>query len=366
MTSVGEILRNSRLSKEWTPEAASRVTKIRVPQLLALERNDYSKFAAPAYARGFVRIYARCLGLDEKAILSQLDGTYEGDDDDMFVHAPPVDYVPERIRLPLGSPTSDMGWKILVGGFLLFLIITGIVIGYWLQATPAALSNLWSGPGTGSPSTTRAPSTATTPAAPSPGASSVTQRPGPGSAAARPGSGPGAAPSISTVPEVPTAPRATAVVPTPGLDMSAPAVTPVTPGATPPAPGDIPVAPIAAPVTPGDIPTAPPVVETPGAPAPAPTAPGAAPAPAGGEPHRLRITARGNGVRITMSRTTRAGVVKENHTLNNGQSQEYTGSFFSFDTSAPNLTSWGWDGEDRGIIDPSTTTPMGYDMPPPN
>ncbi|MEZ0298096.1 MAG: helix-turn-helix domain-containing protein [Candidatus Methylacidiphilales bacterium] len=316
MTSVGEILRNSRLGKEWTPEAASRVTKIRVPQLLALERNDFSKFAAPAYARGFVRIYARCLGLDEKAILSQLDGTYEGDDDDMFVHAPSVDYVPERISLQRTSNANEVGWKIIVIGFLVFLVIAGICIGVYMQMnhTPAK--------------------------------------------ATIPGLVPSAGTTTSTSPRPPASPTATGRVPSaaPVIDTASPPSADGIPTARPATSVEVPVD-TAPPAPSADgIPTARPVTDASTLPAPAPAAPA--------EPHTLRLTAQKNGVQITVKRTTKQGEVTESYTLSNGQFHEFKGSKFLITTSAPNATSFSWDGGQSDLINDQSSTKETYEMPP--
>jgi cytoskeletal protein RodZ len=73
MKSVGTQLREARTARGWTPQAAAKITKIKEQQLLHLEAEEYDQFPAPAYVRGFVRIYAKTLGLDEVEILRILD-----------------------------------------------------------------------------------------------------------------------------------------------------------------------------------------------------------------------------------------------------------------------------------------------------
>ena len=80
MKTVGKQLQEARLARNWTPELAARETKIKVDRLGDLERDDYSHFTSPTYARGFVRTYARALGLDEYRILRQLDNKLPDDD----------------------------------------------------------------------------------------------------------------------------------------------------------------------------------------------------------------------------------------------------------------------------------------------
>lgn len=60
----GEELRRERLIREVSLEEISAATKISVRLLTALEASDLSKLPAPVFTRGFIRSYARHLGLD--------------------------------------------------------------------------------------------------------------------------------------------------------------------------------------------------------------------------------------------------------------------------------------------------------------
>jgi cytoskeleton protein RodZ len=95
MKTVGKQLQEARLAKNWTPELAARETKIKVDRLRDLETDDYSNFSSPTYARGFVRTYARALGLDEYKILRQLDNKLPDDDSANIVTDTGVAYLPE-------------------------------------------------------------------------------------------------------------------------------------------------------------------------------------------------------------------------------------------------------------------------------
>src|SRR5471032_1477867 len=95
MKTVGKQLQEARLARNWTPELAARETKIQVARLRDLEVDDYSHFTNATYARGFVRTYARALGLDEYKILRQLDNKLPDDDSANIVTADGgVAYVP--------------------------------------------------------------------------------------------------------------------------------------------------------------------------------------------------------------------------------------------------------------------------------
>jgi len=129
MKSVGEQLKLARLHKHWTPQAAAKATKIKLEQLLDLENDAYSKFASPSYARGFVRIYARTLGLEERKILSQLDGNLgEEEDEGVYIAPAGIEYVPEQVALAAPVRAGRIGQKI-VYLFVIFFAFIVVVIG---------------------------------------------------------------------------------------------------------------------------------------------------------------------------------------------------------------------------------------------
>jgi hypothetical protein len=65
---TGPILRQLREGCEATLDDVFRVTKVSVKYLHALEENDYQSLPSPAYVRGYVREYARFLGLDPSVV----------------------------------------------------------------------------------------------------------------------------------------------------------------------------------------------------------------------------------------------------------------------------------------------------------
>jgi len=109
MKTVGKQLQDARLAKNWTPELAARETKIKVDRLRDLEADDYSHFTSPTYARGFVRTYARALGLDEYRILRQLDNKLPDDDGANIVTDTGVAYLPETAMPPRAAHRDYTG-----------------------------------------------------------------------------------------------------------------------------------------------------------------------------------------------------------------------------------------------------------------
>lgn len=64
MESIGETLREARHQKRASLEDASRATKIKMEILEKLESDEFGAIAAPAYTKGFLKLYAEYLGLD--------------------------------------------------------------------------------------------------------------------------------------------------------------------------------------------------------------------------------------------------------------------------------------------------------------
>src|SRR5258708_25613596 len=69
---LGELLAAKRGERGLTIEQAAAATRIRAHYLSALESNELERLAAPVYAKGHVRTYARFLGLDPEPLVSML------------------------------------------------------------------------------------------------------------------------------------------------------------------------------------------------------------------------------------------------------------------------------------------------------
>ena len=67
---LGEMLRSARESRGLDHARIERDTRIRGRYLAALERGAYDELPGEVYARGFLRTYARYLGLDADAMVA--------------------------------------------------------------------------------------------------------------------------------------------------------------------------------------------------------------------------------------------------------------------------------------------------------
>ena len=57
----GAIFREAREQKGVNESQAALATRIKVQHIEAMENDDFDKIAAPAYAKGFIKLYAEYL-----------------------------------------------------------------------------------------------------------------------------------------------------------------------------------------------------------------------------------------------------------------------------------------------------------------
>jgi len=69
---VGAFLAAKRGERGLTLQQAASATHIRLEHLSALEADEPELIPAPVYARGYLRTYARYLGLDEESLVAKL------------------------------------------------------------------------------------------------------------------------------------------------------------------------------------------------------------------------------------------------------------------------------------------------------
>lgn len=71
MDSMGQKFRAAREKKKINVSKAAALTRIKMQHIEMMENNDFSKMPAPAYAKGFIRIYASFLGLDPVPLVQE-------------------------------------------------------------------------------------------------------------------------------------------------------------------------------------------------------------------------------------------------------------------------------------------------------
>lgn len=67
---LGSLLQRTRESQDKTLAEAAETTRIHILTLQALEENNFAKLPAEVFVRGFIKLYAKYLGLDPQETLS--------------------------------------------------------------------------------------------------------------------------------------------------------------------------------------------------------------------------------------------------------------------------------------------------------
>lgn len=142
MTELGSWLRQAREAKRLSLEDVERETRIRAQFLAALEEEDFAKLPGDVYARGFLRNYARFLGLDPqeavqryKALLAQPNNAEMGSAARLSLDEP--------VEVPLVEPAHSPARA----AAIILLVIALAAVGWWYFTTigPANLPSFLSG-----------------------------------------------------------------------------------------------------------------------------------------------------------------------------------------------------------------------------
>lgn len=120
--SVGQILREAREAKGITLEDAAARLRLMQRQVVAMETDDFESLGQSVFARGFVRNYARLLGLAPETLLARMEGAPA----EPAAVSPPE---PAEARPSLISP-----WLILVLLGLLVLVAVPVALYVWLNS----------------------------------------------------------------------------------------------------------------------------------------------------------------------------------------------------------------------------------------
>ncbi|MFE0459752.1 helix-turn-helix domain-containing protein [Kitasatospora sp. NPDC058965] len=74
--SIGRVLADARLAARLTVDEVSAATRVRVPIVLAIEADDFSRCGGDFYARGHLRALARAVGADGEALVARYDAIH--------------------------------------------------------------------------------------------------------------------------------------------------------------------------------------------------------------------------------------------------------------------------------------------------
>jgi cytoskeleton protein RodZ len=160
MSELGRLLAEARAAKELSLADVEAATRIRQKYLEALETGAYTALPRGAVARGFLRTYARFLGLDEADTLHRY--AQESGDTGGHLEIPEpgkprlTDYRP--IEVELSDTRVDLGWLRWV---IALLVVAAIAVAVWWALNGNLGWNPLAGLGPAPTATPTAPPTAT-------------------------------------------------------------------------------------------------------------------------------------------------------------------------------------------------------------
>ena len=145
MIEFGKILRTAREARGYSISQLAELTHITSSAIEDLENENFSRFPAPIYGRGFVKLYCEAVGLEAKPLVDEFMDIYNGARELNIKDRPiageenkitiPKTDEPERAPITESTPPSAphayrwvlYRWVIL--GAVIIAIIWGICIG---------------------------------------------------------------------------------------------------------------------------------------------------------------------------------------------------------------------------------------------
>jgi cytoskeletal protein RodZ len=112
MASLGDEFRAAREARHLSLSDVSEQIHIRSVYLQSIEAEDWAAIAAPVYVRGFIRTYARFLGLDPESAVARYN--------ELLGDEPPVLMAPSSYAPPSSAGPSVWVW--LAGAAALILV----------------------------------------------------------------------------------------------------------------------------------------------------------------------------------------------------------------------------------------------------
>jgi cytoskeleton protein RodZ len=120
-SSIGQVLRDAREAQGMTQEDAAARLRLMQRQIVAMEADEFESLGQAVFARGFVRNYARLLGLKPEVLLAHMEGAP--------AEPAAVSYVvPPQPRSWLSSP-----WLVLLLLGLLVVVAVPVALYWWLN-----------------------------------------------------------------------------------------------------------------------------------------------------------------------------------------------------------------------------------------
>ncbi len=128
METPGNKLREAREARGLSLDDVAHVTRIPRSSLALLEEGRADKLPAPVFVRGFIRAYARAVGLDPAVVvrLHDLGLTEPSDDGEQAVATRARTVRPVRTAQSHGAPAFLRGGYALLGA-----VVVGLIVAAW-------------------------------------------------------------------------------------------------------------------------------------------------------------------------------------------------------------------------------------------
>lgn len=124
-TPVGIQLQTARTRLGYSLEEVASRTRLHVNVLRHLESGRFDKLPSLAYTRGFLRIYARELGLDPKLILREFQPSADWEDSLLDLRPDMLESIPTRAAVPVLT-SRRVGFSVLSLAALFIFSVAGI------------------------------------------------------------------------------------------------------------------------------------------------------------------------------------------------------------------------------------------------
>ncbi|QEY58362.1 helix-turn-helix domain-containing protein [Pseudomonas sp. C27(2019)] len=118
---VGDVLRNARLAADWTIAEVANKLNLTANAVESIEASQFERLPGVTFARGYIRSYAKVLGLNADQLVEQFDKQVGSSTIDSAVHS--IDRVGEARRVSRGM--------LQFSAFAVFVIAAGAAYYAW-------------------------------------------------------------------------------------------------------------------------------------------------------------------------------------------------------------------------------------------
>ena len=120
----GQLLRNAREQLGWTREQVASRIHLRLTLIAAIEADTYDKHTSHTFIRGYLRAYAKLVGIPEETILA----AYE-----KLGLTPPDNIDMQSFSRRSRQQANDSRLKVVT--WLVMLVLIGLSVAWWWQST---------------------------------------------------------------------------------------------------------------------------------------------------------------------------------------------------------------------------------------